>query len=115
MGSSRTCPSTATNSANDLRTATGKIVVCPFRSIDGGHIGLRAKFRLQIANLLSDPHLQAVLKQPLERVLTIDLFEPPQRVEYREQVVAMRQEMTERELAQELGITVYPRLSGPTP
>ncbi len=92
--------------AKRLRTATGKIVVYPFRSCDGGHIGLRSKFRTQIASLLPDPRLQSILKQPLERVLTIDLFEPPQRVEYRERLVTLRQEKTERVAAQELGITV---------
>ena len=89
-----------------LRALTGKIMVYPFRSIDGGHLELRGKFKLQLANLLPDQRQRDALKQPLERELRLDLFEPPQRVEFRERVVALRQEMTEREAAKKLGITI---------
>jgi site-specific DNA recombinase len=89
-----------------LRLATGKIVVRPFRLLDGQDIGLRAKFHLQLAHLLPDQRLQEALTRPLERVLVIDLFDPPQRVAFRERVMALRERMTERAAARELGITV---------
>lgn len=43
---------------------------------------------------------------PLERVVTVDLFDPPQRVQYREEVMVRRARgKTERQSAAELGIT----------
>jgi len=90
-----------------LRGLTGKIFVFPYRLCDGGHIVLRAKFQLQIANLLPDQRLQEILAKPLERSLTVDLSEkPPQRVEYRQQVMAGRGEgENEDQVARALGIT----------
>lgn len=90
-----------------LRGLTGKIIVDPYRLCDGGHIILRARFRLQIANLLPDARLQEVVRKPLEIALTVDLMEkPPQRVEFREAVMARRAAgETERQIAKALGIT----------
>jgi len=46
------------------------------------------------------------VEQMLSRELVVDLFEPPQREEFCERVVAMRQlGMTEKQVAAELGIT----------
>jgi hypothetical protein len=43
----------------------------------------------------------------LRRELTVDLFDPPQRVRFREQVVSLRAEgLTERQVADRLKITV---------
>jgi site-specific DNA recombinase len=83
-----------------------ELYVVPYRLCDGKDLVLRATFRLQLANLLPDKRVQEVLRGPLERVLTVDLFKPPQRVEYRERVMALRHEITERAVARELGITV---------
>lgn len=99
--------------AKRMSALTGKIYVYPFRLCDGGQIVLRAKIRLQLANLLRDKRLRQLLQRPLERVLKIDLFDPPQRVGFREQILAGRQEVdasghkkTEREVATSLGITI---------
>ncbi len=87
-----------------LRAVTGRILVWPFRSVDGGDIGLRAKFKLQIANLIPDKRVREVLQKPLEKVIVLDLFEPPQRILYRHQIIELRNTMTEREAAQVVGI-----------
>jgi site-specific DNA recombinase len=59
-----------------------------------------------LANLLNDKSAAAVLCRPLETVVEIDLFDPPQREAFRKQVVAGRASgKTERQLANELGIT----------
>jgi site-specific DNA recombinase len=89
-----------------LRSLTGRIVVRPVRSIDGGHIGLRAEFRLRLANLVSDQRLYKALQRPLESALTLDLFDSPQRIAFREQIRELRRTKTEHAAAQELGITV---------
>jgi site-specific DNA recombinase len=88
-----------------LRAVTGKIHVWPFRSIDGGHIVLRAKFRFTLASLLSEKRLRDVLQTPLERIVTLDLFEPTQRIRHREQIMEIRKNRTEREAAAAAGIT----------
>ena len=42
----------------------------------------------------------------LERTLEVDLFDPPQREEFRERVVELRKTQTERAVAKTLGITI---------
>jgi hypothetical protein len=99
--------------ADLMRRLIPKIVVFPYRSCDGGHIVLRAKFRLYLAGLHPDPRVRELLAKPLERIVTVDLFEPPQRIAYREQVVALRKTInpetgkvyTEKQVADQLGIT----------
>lgn len=89
------------------------IVVWPYRLCDGGHIVLRAKFRLRLANLVPNAQVRDVLAEPLERILTVDLFHKPQREAFRKRVVAMRaiinaatgKKYTEAEVARELEIT----------
>lgn len=85
-----------------------KIVVYPFRLIDGGDIVLRAKFRLHLGNLHSDSLAADLLIEPLERILTVNLFQDPQREAFREQVVSLRSRpgMTERKIAKQLGLTI---------
>lgn len=88
-----------------------KIVVFPYQLCDGGKIVLRAQFRLFIAGLLENSSTRDTLQKPLERVLTVDLFDSPQRNAYREVVVEMRQanagdnNQTVKEIAESLGIT----------
>jgi hypothetical protein len=99
--------------AKRMRELTGPIFVYPFRLCEGAPFVLRAKLRLHLANLLPDKHVREVLEKPLEHVLTIDLFDMPQRVALREKIIAGRQEReasghkrTERDVANSLGITV---------
>lgn len=92
--------------AAELRRLTPRIVVFPHRLIDGGPIVLRARFRLQLAELVPDPATRTVVQPALERVLTLDLFRPPQREAYRAAVVAGRRGgEREQDVALRLGIT----------
>lgn len=81
-------------------------MVWPFRTIDDGRIVLRAKFWLHLANLLPNKRLQEVLQRPLERLLRVDLFDSPQRVQFREAIMAHRENRSEREAAKMLNITI---------
>ena len=92
--------------ASVMRRLIARITVFPYRLVDGGPIVLRAKFQLDLANLTTDNRLQQALQQPLERTIRVDLFEKPQRVVHREELLVRRQTMTEREAAHALGITV---------
>ena len=84
-----------------------KIVVFPVRLCIGGLIVLRAQFRLRVSNLLPDRRVQQALQQPLERVLTVDLFDPPQPETFRLRVCELRAGgMTQREAADQCGLTV---------
>jgi hypothetical protein len=99
--------------AKRMRGLTGKIFVYPFRYCNGSTYVLRAKFELRLAGLLPDKRVREALQGPLTRELKIDLFDMPQHVKFREQVVAGRQQhdangrkRTERDVANALGITV---------
>jgi len=90
-----------------MRQLIPKIVVFPVRLCDGGKIVHRARFRLHLAALLSDTRLREVLEQPLERILTVDLFDPPQREVHRRRIVEQRASgATEREAAAVCEITI---------
>jgi hypothetical protein len=90
-----------------LRQLIPRIVVFPYRLVDGGDIVLRATFRLHLANLLPDTRVRAALAGPLERVITVDLFDPPQREQFRAEVVRRRKAgESERKAAEALGLTV---------
>lgn len=92
--------------ADKLRRLTPRIIVSPYRLCDGGAIVLRAKFRLQVGNLVADKQTRSLLNGQLERLLEVDLFDPPQREKYREEVVARRAAgETEQQIADSLGIT----------
>ena len=92
--------------ADRLRCLVPRIVVFPFQLIDGGPVVLRAKFRLQLANLVPDACIRAALGDTLDRELQVDLFTPPQREEFRERVVSSRRQgETEQQIATSLGIT----------
>ncbi|HET6325195.1 MAG TPA: recombinase family protein [Planctomycetaceae bacterium] len=84
-----------------------KIVVFPVRLCAGGLIVLRAQFGLQLARLLPDERVQQALQRPLERVLTINLFDPPQPEAFRRRVCDLRAAgMTQKEAADQCGLTV---------
>jgi hypothetical protein len=92
--------------ADRMRKLVGKIFVHPFIPVDHGELVLRATVILQLAKLVPDARARDVLAQPMAKTLTIDLFDPPQRVAYRERIIAMRENATEREVAHELGLTL---------
>lgn len=90
-----------------IRKLTPRIVVFPYRLCDGGGVVLRACFKLHVASLLSDRRVADVLRRPLERSVTVDLFDLPQREAFRHKVMAARAaDRTERQTAEEFGLTV---------
>lgn len=87
---------------NDL---VPRVTVFPYRALDGGAVVLRARVEINLASLVKPvvPELDTLITS----VVTIDLFNLPQRVAFRERIVALRgRGMTERAGAQELGLTV---------
>ena len=80
--------------------------VFPYRLCDGKDFVLRGRFRLQLANLFPEKRLQDAMRKPLERLVTVDLFLPPEGVAYRQGVLALREEIAERAAAEQLGITI---------
>jgi hypothetical protein len=90
-----------------MRAIIPKVVVFPYRLCVGGRVVLRAKFRLRVSNLLPEKRIQQVLEQPLERVLTVDLFNPTQPEAYRRRICDLRAGgMTQREAADRCGLTI---------
>jgi site-specific DNA recombinase len=90
-----------------MKLIVPKIVVFPYQLSDGGRIVLRARFRLRVSNLLPDKRVQEALQQPLERILTVDLFNPPQREDCRKRILELRAGgMTEKQAARECRITI---------
>jgi len=84
-----------------------RIVIFPVAPCDGGTPRCRAHFRLCLNGFLEDRRQREVLSSQLERIVTVDLFEVPQRIQFRKQVVRARREgMTERAIAKLLGITI---------
>lgn len=92
--------------ANVMRKLVPRIVVFPVRLCDEGRLVLRGKFRLEVANLLPDRRAAELLRGPLSRIVAVDLFEHPQREQFREKIMALRAEgISEREAAKACGIT----------
>jgi DNA invertase Pin-like site-specific DNA recombinase len=80
--------------------------VYPYRLCDGGAVVLRARFTLHLASLAPKAAALVGLEGAWRREMQVDLFDPPQRVVYRERVVELRAAgLTERQVAQRLGIT----------
>lgn len=93
-----------------MRRLVPSIFVFPFRLCDGGHIVLRASISFTAAPLL--PREAQALPGLTNRLTShhcVDLFEPPQREEFRKQILEMHNEkdkrLTEREIASHLGVT----------
>jgi hypothetical protein len=67
---------------------------------------LRARFTLCLAPLVPRAAALHGLEGVLQREMVVDLFDPPQRVAYRQQVLDLRaQGLMERQVAERLGIT----------
>jgi hypothetical protein len=82
-----------------------RIVVTPHRLCDGVHPVLRASFTLRLVSLLPASAPVAPLVGALEVPLVVDLFEPPQREEFRHRVMERTVGgLTQREIAREPGI-----------
>src|SRR5262249_52361924 len=71
-----------------MRRLVPSLSVHPFRLCDGGAVVLRARLRLCLAPLAGRLSSRPEVREALTRRLTVDLFEPPQRVVFRRQAVA---------------------------
>ncbi|WP_166822363.1 recombinase family protein [Thalassoroseus pseudoceratinae] len=89
-----------------MRRLIPRIVVFPYRLCDGGRVVLRASFRLRLSQLIPDERTRNTLDRPLERLLTVDLFDLPQREKYRPEVVQKRipDRNGRRQLFREIGL-----------
>ena len=93
--------------ARHMKRLIPKIFVFPYRLVDGGHIVLRARFTLDLSSFAPGVLTPAERPSPLRTELIVDLFNPPQREEFRERVCALRsQGATERDVARSCGITI---------
>ena len=89
-----------------MRTLLPELKVYPYRLCDGGAVEMRAKFTLHLVALTPSIPALSELDGVFRREMVVDLFDPPQRVQYRQQVMSLRDEgKTEREAAAALGIT----------
>ena len=92
--------------ARKMRLLVPRIVVFPVRLCDGGSLVLRAKVRLRLSALITDGGTRRAVREAFEKILVVDLFELPQREQFRVQVVALRKAgMKERSIAEKFGIT----------
>ena len=90
----------------EMRKLVPRIVVFPHQLLDGGKVELRARFKLNLAGMLTGERLREALTGPLERVVEIDLFRPPQRAALLEEIFELRKTMTERAVAAKLKLTI---------
>ncbi len=89
-----------------MTTLVPRIEVFPYRARDGGGVVLRARAVINLAPLAT-PAAGAAIGGLITRVDTLDLFDPPQRVAFRDRVVALRNTgLTEHAVADRLGLTV---------
>ncbi|HEY7427188.1 MAG TPA: recombinase family protein [Gemmataceae bacterium] len=73
------------------------------RLCDGGHLLPRARVKLVLAGIVPDAKHISGLEELLTRNLTLNLFEPPQREQIREEAVRLEAEgLNQREIARQL-------------
>jgi hypothetical protein len=96
-----------TEFCQQMRELVPYLKVFPYRLMDGGRLVLRAKVVLNLVSLLPEPLRVPELSEVLRRKMTVNLFDLPQREEFRSKVVSLRQDKTtEHETAKALGITI---------
>ena len=89
-----------------LRQVVPEFHVYLVRLRDGGHPLPRARVRLDLAGVVPDARHAPEFERGLERVLTLDLFEPPQRERIRAEAVRLAaQGLDQRQVACQLGVT----------
>jgi len=80
--------------------------VYPYRICDGNRIVMRAQFIFNLVPFVGASVVPGEAEAVLRHEMTVDLFEPPQRVQYRERVVYLQQSgVAIKEAARQLGIT----------
>ncbi|WLD15142.1 recombinase family protein [Planctellipticum variicoloris] len=87
-----------------LRSLVSECYVYVVRSVDGGHFLPRVKVKLSLGSIVQGIDQAPAVKEFLTRVLTINLFEPPVRIQIREEVVKQFAErVKQRDIAANLG------------
>lgn len=90
-----------------MRLLIERIVIIPVRLIDGGHIGSRAQFELNLTPLVPGLAECPKMDLSLSKHVEVDLFDPPQRETFREEVVELTATgMPQRQIAATVGITL---------
>ncbi len=86
-----------------LRSQVSECYVYVVRSVDGGQFLPRARVKLSLGGIVQGIDQAPAVKEFLTRVLTVDLFEPPVRVQIREDVVQQSAErVKQRDIATNL-------------
>ena len=86
-----------------MRQLVPEIHIYLVRLLDGGHLMPRARVKINLAACVSDLLLVPELSELLTRVVTLDLFVPPQRERIREEAVRLAAlGMEQREIATRL-------------
>jgi hypothetical protein len=86
-----------------MRLVVPEFRVYLVRACDGGHPVPRARVRLSLAAVTPDARHVAGLEELCSRDLTLDLFEPPQRVRIREELARLHHlGLNQREIARRL-------------
>jgi site-specific DNA recombinase len=90
-----------------MRELIPEIYLYPYRLLDGGASVLRAHLRLNVANILPPLSRRGSELTCLSRRLVVDLFDPPQREEFRVPVVRLLRDesLSIKAAAERLGIT----------
>jgi len=87
-----------------MKSLIPKLMIFPYRPRDGGHVVQRAVLSIDLAPLAGDAEF--ILDGKLTAEQVVDLFDPPQRIQFLGSIVALKHHAkTEREIARELGIT----------
>lgn len=89
-----------------IRGIVTKLIAVPYQMIGGGQIVLRAFVEIDLAGFAGLPSLSESAPQQFVRRFIVDLFDPPQREEYRSRVIELqRQKKTFKKIGPLLGIT----------
>lgn len=89
---------------NQLRVLLPEVLIFPVRPVGGGRTVARARVVLDLVALLDGPAAAAV-GRVLRQVIWVDLFDQPQRIKYRAEIVALRAAgHTERQVAAAVGL-----------
>src|SRR4051794_4014488 len=86
-----------------LRLVLRPVRVCLLRVCDGGRLLPRARLTLKLGGIVPGTKHVPAMERLLTRVLTLDLFEPPQRERIRKEVVRLAAEgLEQRQIALQL-------------
>ena len=90
-----------------MRKIITDLRVFPYRICDGNRIVQRATFTINLVPFLNMAAVPAEVEALLRHDTTVDLFDPPQRVLYRERTVSLLQNgLAITEAAKRLGVTL---------